>query len=361
MWEHFERRYLQFNNLVFDGYDMLSDYDTDISFKGSSQEISYGHGAYRPLKANYLFVNEQTVSMTLTLRMKKIPCEYRPYYIQFAKEELTKPGKLWAIENNEILWANAVVTSMSPEYAHQRNKVVFVVNFAIPGGVWHKADKQKTFLVPWDICTFMECKGYQTLQPCKGYGDNCCPCVTLPPVDEDCSCCCDELTQDMQLCYHLDELEHFYDCDIPWQLVYDCIHAEKFSKEKFLGQKICVKDICDDNVIAGRFYSETDIPTQDITIVIDGHMYNPWVTINGNTNIIKGEYDGSLIIKSNGDVYYQKSECCQQELLDPSIWIVPSNNTYGWTVNPGVNSIVVRLNACCGRTCVYIQDNPITM
>ena len=356
MWEHFERRYLQFNNLVFDGYDMLSDADTDVSFKGSSSDISYGHGSYRPFKANYLFVNEQTASMTLTFHMKKIPCDYRPYYLQFVKEELAKPGKLWAIENGEIIWANAVVTSLSPEYGQRWNKVVYVVNFAIPDGVWHKADKQRTFLIPYNVCTFMECMGYRTLQPCQPLTLDCCTaCLhSKMKTHSDCSCCCDDLTIDMALCYH-EDLDSFYSCDTPYQLVYDCSSAEKFSKEKYLGQKICAD--CDKSIITGRFYSETDIPTTDVSIIIDGTMHNPWVTINGNTNIIEGDYEGALIIRPNGDVYH-RVQCCD-ELIAPNKWIIPEGNKYGWTVNPGMNNIIVRLNECCGA-CVYIQADAKT-
>ena len=112
-------------------------------------------------------------------------------------------------------------------------------------------------------------------------------------------------------------------------------------------------------MISGRFYSETDIPTEDVTIIIDGKMHNPWITINGNTNIIEGDYEGALIIKSNGDVYYDNG-CCE-ELLSPDVWVIPEQDNYGWTVNPGMNSITVMLNECCGRSCVYIQADAITI
>lgn len=361
---YYERRYLQFNNLVFDGYDMLSDFDGSISFKGSSEDYSYGDGSYRPYKSNRLFLKEQTASMTLTLRMKKIPCEYRPYYMRWFKENLSRPGKLWAIENNELLWAFASVTSMSPNYSHREDRAIYDVSFALPEGVWHKADKQKTFLTPYDVCTFLECKGYKIIQPCsKGEGGDCCITCQVHEVEEqeDCFCCCsDALTEDMQLCYHLEDLEAFYGCDTPYQIVYDCLHGEKFADD-ILGQKICTKDVCEDSVIAGRFYSETDLSHQNARIIINGTMENPWITINGNTNIVEGEYDGELIIEPNGDLYYG-TDCCEPQLLEPDKWVIPEDMTYGWTVNPGNNSIVVNLNRCCnGITCVYIQDDPITM
>lgn len=362
----YTRRYLQYNDLVFDGFDMISDFNSEVSFKGSSTEYSYGHGSYRPFKANYLFVRERTVNMTISLKMKKIPCEFRPFYIQFALEELAKPGILWSIRNNELLWAYAVTENVAEVINNRKDIYEIDVSFIIPGGIWHKADKQKTFLLPYDVCLFMECKGYKKLYPCKSSeGANCCESCIEERIQENnnCHCCCvDDLTPDMALCYHEDELQRYYSCDTPYQLVYDCVRANKFNNEKFLGQRICNHDVCEDSMIVGKFYSETDIPTEEMTIIIDGKMKNPWIEINGNTNIIEGEYEGSLIIKSNGDVYFQWDECCEPELLDPSVWIVPTGNVYGWTINPGENSIIVRLNECCGGiSCVYVQHNPITI
>lgn len=369
---YYEKRYIQFNELVFDGFDMISDYDEPISYKGSSTAYSYGHGAYRPFKNDYLYVNERQVSMTITLKLKKVPCEYRKYYVQFVEQELGKPGKLWAIKNNEILWANAVATSVRPVNSGKKDELVYDIEFAIPGGVWHKADKQKTFVLPYDICSLMDCKGFEDYDPCAtsmGGGDCCeaCEANKLAEAMRDrCDCCCgDELKPDMALCYHQDKLQAFYSCDTPYQLVYDCEAAEKFSTERALGQRMCADETCDDPIITGRFYSTTDIPTDDVKVTITGSMKNPWIEINGNTNIITGEYDGTLIIESNGDVYYQPcgNECCEPTLLSPSVWVVPKGNDYGWTVYPQINSVIIHLNECCsecGLSCAYIDASSIT-
>lgn len=357
----YERRYIQFNDLVFDGYDMISDADGDVSFKGTSTEYSYGHGSYRPFKTNYLYMSERNVSMTITLHMKKLPCEFRPFYNRFVIEQLSKPGKLWSIKDNQLLWANAVLDSLSEDYSNRDDTLVYDLNFVIPGGVWHKADKQKTFLVPWDICNFMDCMGYKTIDPCC-HDDGCDSCTDKQIADnKDCSCCCDdELTADMLLCNHAD-LQSWYGCDVQYRVVYDCEHGQKFAHNKFTGQRLCVEDVCDSAVISGLLYSETEVPTEDIDIVISGKMKNPWITINDNTNIIKGEYDGNLIVKGNGDVYYQKDECCEPTLLDPSVWIVPAGNEYGWTIYPQNNKVMIYLNECCGASCAYISHDAITM
>lgn len=366
----YEKRYLQFNDLVFDGYDMISDYDEPIQYKGSSTAYSYTHGSYRAFKSDRLYVSERQVNMTITLKMKKIPCEYRKFYAQFAEQELGKPGRLWAIKNNTILWAFASVNNIRPVNNGKKDEIVWDVEFVIPGGVWHKADKSKTFVLPYDVCSLMDCKGFEEYDPCASDCVDCCEeCIdkkmTIDMRDR-CGCCCeDDLTAEMALCYHQKELQQFYGCDTPYQLVYSCGAAEKFSKERALGQKICVSDICNESVIAGRIYSDTDIPTENFTITLIGAMLNPWIKINGNTNIIEGEYDGTLIIKSSGDVYYLpcENECCEPTLLDPSVWTIPSGNNYGWTIYPQLNSVVVNMNACCsqcGLACFYLDHEGIT-
>lgn len=361
----YEKRYLQFNNLVFDGYDMISNYDSDVSFKSNPREYSYRHGSYAPLKNPYLLARDSSVSMTVALKLRKIACEYRAYYVRFAEEELSRAGKLWAIKNNEIIWAYAYVTNLSQVISLHNDEVIYDVEFVLPEGIWHKADKQKTFLLPYDACVFMDCKGYKTLNPCATSGLDCCNCTPTEVTErEDCFCCCvDEITADMALCYHLDELQAFYSCETPYQLVYDCEHAEKFKANLFLGQQICAEDACDSHMIAGRFYSETDIPTSDVGITLRGTMHNPEITINGNTNIIEGDYEGALIIEPNGDITYQDAQG-DAIVLNPDAWIVPAGNLYGWTVKPRNNAIIVDFNACCselGRQCVWIEYDNLTL
>ena len=132
---NYEKRYLQFNDLVFDGYDMISEYNETRSFKGSSVAYSYTHGSYEPLKQSYLLVSEGVVNMSITLKLKKVQCDQRSHYIKFAEQELTKPGKLWAIKNGEVIWTYAVVRSMNPIINHKQNEVEYDLEFRIPSGV----------------------------------------------------------------------------------------------------------------------------------------------------------------------------------------------------------------------------------
>ena len=365
---NYEKRYLQFNNLVFDGYDMISSTDEQVTYKeADSQSYSFSHGSYMPYKSDFLYVSSGSVSMTLTFHLRKIPCEDRPWYLNFIDQELGRPGKLWAIKNGVVMWAYASVRSKHPVNTNELNKAEYDIEFTLPEGIWHKADKQKTFVLPYNVCTMMECKGFQNYDPCDGMcadGDCCESCLDKKfqeDLNDRCFCCCvDEITEDMALCYHQKELQKFYGCETPFQLVYSCRDAEKFSRNDYLGQRLCIDDICDNNIIAGRFYSDTDIPTDQVTVVIQGKMKNPSININGNLNIINGTYDGALIINPSGDIYYQTNECCEPTLLSPSVWEVPSTMDYGWMVYPQTNSIIVNLNVCCQMACIYVQADSIT-
>ena len=367
---YFEKRYLQFNDLVFDGYDMISSSDERVSYKGNSTPYSFTHGSYRPLKSEYAFVSEGSVSMTLTFHLKKLPCNEREFYVKFADQELGRAGRLWAIKNNEIIWAWAVIVNKHEIINHTAWKLEYDVEFALPEGIWHKADKQKTFVLPYNVCTFMECKGYEQYNPCSSSdldGDCCETCQDnkwKQELRERCFCCCvDELSCDMALCYHTKERQQFYGCETPFQLVYNCAYAESCNKNPFFGQKLCVKDVCDGHIIAGRIYSDTDLPTENVTVTIQGKMKNPSVTINGNTNVIKGNYDGVLTITPSGDVYYAKDECCDGKLLSPNVWSIPKGTDYGWTVYPKTNSVIIDTHVCCendGLACAYIYTDEIT-
>lgn len=362
---YFEKRYLQFNDLVFDGYDMISESSEPVSIKApSSTAYSYGHGSYSPTKSDYVFIGESQVSMTITLKLKKIPCSYREQYVRFAEQELLKPGKLWAIKNGEIIWTFARVNNINPILSGRRDEVEYDVEFVVPSGVWYKADKQKTFLLPYDVCSLMDCKGFADYNPIANSrgSDDVCQISEDNKIemDERCGCCCsDEPTADMALGFHLNELQAFYSCDTPYQLKYDCILAEQFNLNPAFGKMLSASK----GVISGRFYSDTDLPTDDVVITLYGDSVNPRITINGNTNIIEGEYGGKLEIHANGDVYYSESNCCEPELLDPSVWVIPEGNTYGWKVNPQFNGIVAELNTCDsvhGLQRLYIDHTAIT-
>lgn len=359
----YHKQFLQFNDLVFEGASMVSSSGMSYSIKNSVEDYSYRNGVYIADKTGYSLFDSQRVSLTLRFSAKPLPCEMRMFYRSFIVEQLTKPGKLWAIQNNRLVWAFAYATSIG-ENEDVPDLFSFDVDFLLPEGVWHKADYTKTFLVPHDICTFLNCYEYEEVDPCRKMltGECCFACVKTYDASN-CLCCdCNTLTQDMSLCNYKKNVEELFRnlCSSEYLIKYDCAKAQEFFGDDYLGEKICNLDTCD-GIIAGKFYSDTDIPTQGVTIVISGELHNPHVTINGNTNVIEGDYDGALIIQPNGDVYFQKECCCAAEILDPSVWIKPMGMEYGWTIYPRNNKIIVNTNTCCGTQCVYVQTDAITI
>ena len=350
----YKRHYLQYNDLVFDEADMIIEDDASVSFKTFESDYGWGHGAYSPQKRKGLWAEAGRVSFSITLKMKKLPCEQRPYYVRFAKSQLTTQGKLWAIQDNTIIWAYAILENFVEVNDSRRNEAIFDVDFSIPEGVWHKANKLKTFLLPYDKCDFMDCYDYHDIDQC-----GCCSCE---PRNDTCDCC-DCIEKDMALCYHTGELQNFYDkCGGGYKLVYDCAMAEKFFggyySDAQWGQKICSD--CN-KPIDGFLYSDTDIPTENVTITLHGAMKDPYVEINGNGNIIKGEYDGTLIIKPDGSVYFTKDiDCPACDPLDVSVWEIPENMEYGWTVYQGKNHIVVDPGECC-MVCAYFEVDALAI
>ncbi len=363
---YYKRRYVQFNNLVLDNYDMISTSPHRVDFKNNTQEYSFGHGVYVAHKTNYVFANAQDVSLTITLEMLRLPCEYRDYYKQFAVKEIIRPGKLWAVVNNDLIWAYAYATSMSESEDAVRDEYIINVDLTLPEGVWHKANKYATFLKPYDICTFFDCKGYEPPAPCPPLYEeddpDCCLDCQARKADalanqETCMCCGSSIDKDMALCYTRNKLQMVYEeCSPMFQIEYNCQKAGEFFDE--MGEKICTKDSCS-NVIAGRIYSDTEMPTTGVEIFIDGKVKDAQIEINGVKNVIEGEYDG-LMIEADGDVY-SVDECCKK-LLSPAVWQLPTPNThYGWTIRQGMNKVMIDRGSCCGKACAYIRVDSLTV
>ena len=352
----YKRHYVQFNDLVFDGLDMIEEEDTSVSFKVNDHEYTFKHGSYIPFKKDYMLAQAGEVAFTLYLKMKKLPCHVREFYPSFAVTQLSKPGKLWAVQNNTLIWAYAYMSEYVMVSDAKKNELKIDVTFGLPEGVWHKADQMRVFLHPYDKCEFMDCYHYKKIHPCH---TECCHCAT--PV-EDCNCCeCWSVTEDMALCYQ-DDLSDFYSkCDVPWHIVYDCQSAERFfggyNDKDYFGQKFC----SDCGAMYGLLYSDTEIPTEGVKITIHGAVNDPEITINGNTNIIKGSYDGELTIYPDGSVYYSPecSDC--QNLVDVSNWVIPNGMDYGWEVHAGNNSIKIEPNDTCNLVCAYIEVDALTI
>lgn len=358
----YSKQFLQFNDLVFEGTTLVSSSGLNYSTKYDTHDYTFRNGSYIVHKKNFGLFESQSLSLTISFSVKPLPCEMRPFYHGFIIEQINKPGKLWALQNNRLIWAYAFVTSIGEN--DDTDYFSFDIDFLLPEGVWHKADYTKTFLVPHDICSYLDCYEYKEIDPCGKLhvGDCCVSCIKSFDV-MDCSCCdCNQLTKDMSYCNYKNDVEKLFSdrCLSRYMIKYDCMKGQEFFGDDYLGEKVCMTDDCA-TLIAGKFYSETDIPTDGVMVVLSGSFHNPEVTINDNTNVIEGDYDGALIIQADGDVFYQEACCCISEPLDASIWKKPQNMDYGWTVYPRTNRIIVNPGTCCSGQCVYIQSDALTI
>jgi len=82
------RKYIQFNDLVIDNYDMLASANLSGGFKTSTIPYSFTHGSYAPLKGRQQFSTEQSLSMTLKLNTKKLSCDQRKFYKKYVQQNL---------------------------------------------------------------------------------------------------------------------------------------------------------------------------------------------------------------------------------------------------------------------------------
>lgn len=358
------RKYLQYNDLVIDSYNMLESADLSIRFKQEEFEYSFAHGSYAPTKGNNSLVQAQNLSMTLMIDSRKLSCEQRDLYKDHVLYNLTRDGRLWAVEGERLLWTFAKVTDYSETYTANRYDISIDVNFLLYEGVWHKADILKVFLRPYNLCDFLDCQDFRPAQNCLDYCEDTCAVCLRPKTKtcEACNCHCQVEENDLSFCSGAKQaIRSFYStCNGDYKILYSCEGGLKhWGREQFLGTKLCKQDICS-GLIAGRFYSDTILETDQLTITIDGKLKNPLLTINGNILRINGEYDGTLTIYEDYTVTYKYGDCCEEIIVDQSNVIIPIGAKYGFTIHHGDNTFMLETNDCCSMACAFLKVDAIT-
>jgi len=355
------RKYVQFNDLVIDNYDMLASADLSGGFKTTTVPFSYTHGSYAPLKGRQQFATEQSLSMTLNLNTKKLTCDQRKFYKRYLQQNLLIAGRLWAVEGEQLLWTHAFVRDFSETYALERYVVHIDIDLVLYEGIWHKADPRKTFLQPYSVCNFEDIHHFPTPLEC----DCCLDCL---PTSDPCPSClsdCEFLNADNSLCeIQEDVISAFYNqCGDSFRIIHNCeVGLDIWDDERMLGHKLCKEDLCN-HLIAGEFYSDTLLDSRNVTITLIGTFENPEITINGNTMIILGEFDGRLTLNASGDMFYEPDECCpsKNESLPINRLQIPENNTFGFVVRNGMNQVLVETNNCCDPVCIFIKEERLTI
>lgn len=343
---------IQFNDLVFDSYDMISNAEIRIGTKQEGEEYQYGHGSYTNFLSDELFLDEQDLSITINFSYRRFSREDRKFIKDFLKMNLIRHGRLWAIEDNKLIWSYAYVTDYSEVYERYRGKFSVDVSFKLYEGIWHIADSKKTFLVPYTTCNFADCYDFRDINECL----DCCLECNQGKVDcPECFCNCDVTKEDSFCMLSDDVLDKFLSCGKSYRILYDCTRAKQFFGE-LLGKKLCKEDICD-GLLAGRFYSNTILNATEVVLHLEGNFHDPIIKINGNPMEITGDYNGYLKISSNWDVYFKEDLCCPWKDVDIDNVVVTKD--FGFKVHHGENSVIVE-NACCPNACIYIDVDEIT-
>lgn len=345
------REIVQFNNLIVDSSDFLSVGEFSSDTKTPDHEYSFGHGSYVDLKRKQQFVSAQEFDSTLHIYYKNYPLDQRVYLKDYIKKQLIEFGRIWAIEDNKLLWAYAYVTNVSEAYESFKGYLSINVSFFIPEGVWHIADSRRTFIKEYDSCDIFACEDYRDV-----YEDcDCCVDCRTKSHDNCENCLCDCFEESDAICNQKDFIHRFKNCGKSLKITYDCTQAEKLFGDKSWGQKICKQDICF-STVAGRFYSPTLLDTSGI-VMIEGSYNDPIVTINDISITIKGTYDGVLKIDPNGDVWYRSDTCCDFELIDMEN-VIFKDGKLAFQIHQGMNRLIVE-NSCCNSACAYVRADNI--
>ncbi len=81
------RQYLQYNDIVIASAEELTSASLQWDTKIDTQEYSFGHGSYLPLKDDQLFLTEQELSLSLNIDYRLFPRDNRRFINDFLNLE----------------------------------------------------------------------------------------------------------------------------------------------------------------------------------------------------------------------------------------------------------------------------------
>lgn len=372
----YTRRYVQYNDLPFDSYEMLRSWDdTSVKFKQDSSSYSFRHGSYVAFKSETMLVDTANVSMSILLGLYRLPCDKRTTYRKLVLDEISKPGKLWAVENGELVWAYAYPENYSEASKTSiADSILIDVDFVLYEGIWHKANVYTTYLEKYDLCVEIEEK--TTYDPCDDLTKNCCidcapplkqtngtckngKCGCGGRIESDCGCDCDKERKNLCEADINSIFQSLEKCSTTgYKIIEDCSAYERENDEP-IGQRFRAESC--QNYLSGRIYANTDVPTTDYEIVVVGIFHNLYVEVNGNGNIIEGDYEGKLMIRGDGTAWLYNGDCGWEQLPVSAI-LIPDGMTLGYTFNPGWNYFKIDAGTCdCNHALTaYITIDNIT-
>lgn len=146
-----QKRLLQFNQLPF-AFGEVTEQAYSVAFKGESQNYTNNaHGSYYPTLGEPAMLQSSTFRATVDIDFRQITCEDKIRYARFIKRQLSRSGKLWAVQNAvELIWTNARVIDIDENVDDAESKDILRIGiqFELMDGVWRLAKRTRTF-----ICT----------------------------------------------------------------------------------------------------------------------------------------------------------------------------------------------------------------
>lgn len=294
----YPRIYLQFNDLPFEGMESVETADLSGEFKVSTEPYPFQHGSYYggSFKNGELLMGEQDLSLDLMLPFVGLTRTQVLDYHTFIQYNLTRAGKLWAVDpGGKLIWANAI--PKHPPYSDYEisdgKRLHLPMDFLLPDGVWHVADTKYVFLEPYDMCDFKDCMSVCTHDCTQKKEEECCSiCACVPKEYNYCYTCWNP----------------YQNCENCYRIIYDCKSAKKYFGDQILGEQF--NQEC--KYLTGHFCSNS-IYQSPVTLTLAGEYKNPTVTVNDVTISVKGCFNGELMFKPKGEITYTPYEDCDEK------------------------------------------------
>ena len=357
------RRYIQYNDLSFQGTENVKNQSESLSFRLSKTARLFSDGSYVANSSRQLLVDSNSISLQLRLRTNNWSADNITVHRDFIMRELMVGGKLWAIDTGyQLIWCNAYCTSIQSAkdwVATDDGYLVFNVEFDNPDGVWHKAKESHVYLEEWDLCDFTHMKADCLRQ------NSFCNNEDLICLNN-CACCessCKDVAGLLNYCEAQADAvfcrDFFEECDSKYRIIYNCR----------LGLDTCnLRDTypihkcayCVNDVMVGEFFSDTVKDSGMWSVAIEGIFKNPVIEINGVTIKLKGEYNGVVTVDYKGNVRTAKSwECLTYNYKEVSLDDVNFCGAKA-TVHYGMNHFSVA-GATSESVCLFLDVERLTV
>jgi len=359
-----ELRVIQYGDLVFDNFEMLRLQSTSIDVKESTTRMQFHHGSYFAWQQSNHLYEDRYFSMTVNLNLRKLLKHDRFKYRIHVLKELSRPQLVWATDGYRLLFGRAYVESIGETLNQATGTFTLNLDIVMYDGVWKVARSREVFLSTYEVCDFMDCIDIRMDDRCS----HCCDCSNERNPDTcSCTCRCDYFVRERSLC----ELGHsildlvYKNCTGLFRIHLNCQLGRVFDLQEEATAVICKQESCDPYVL-GIFRNESIIETRDVTIIIDGHVFDPVVKLGNEWIRIQGEYDGLLTINPDFTVTY----CLRREgdyCLNDTSAVVPQENItfsrFMWRLEHGSHSFRIeqRTGCPCGMVCGLIFIRELTI